>query len=45
MAAHGRSSKFDSHKEDWISYSEWVQAYFAANEIEDGDKRRQFSLV
>ena len=41
MAAHG---KFYLQKEDWISYSEWLQASFAANEIEDGDKKKAILL-
>ena len=32
------SCEFDPQKEDWISYSEQLQVYFAANKIENGDK-------
>lgn len=44
MAAHGKLSEFDPQKEDWISYSERLQAYFAANEIENGDKKKAILL-
>ena len=39
MATHGGLSKFDLQKEYWILYSEQMQAYFAANKTEKGDKK------
>ena len=44
MAAHGRLSEFDLQKKDWILYSERLQAYFAANKIEDGGKKKAILL-
>ena len=44
MAAHGRLSKFDPQKEDWTLYSERLQAYFAANKIEDRDTKKAILL-
>ena len=44
MAVHGKLSEFDPQKEDWISYSERLQAYFAANKIENGDKKKAILL-
>ena len=44
MAAHGTLSEFDPQKEDWISYSEWLQAYFAANKIESAEKKQAILL-
>ena len=44
MAAHGKLSEFDPQREDWISYSERLQAYFEANDIESADKKKAIFL-
>ena len=36
----GTFSEFDNGQEDWTSYTERLQQYFSANEIEAGDKQR-----
>ena len=37
---HGVISEFEAGKEDWTSYTERLQQYFAANEIVSEDKQR-----
>ena len=46
MATHGSLNEFDSSKEDWVSYTEWLQQYFIANSIPEdaGEKRRALLL-
>ena len=44
MAAHGRLSEFDPQREDWIPYSEQLQAYFDGNDIESADKKKAVFL-
>ena len=44
MAAHGKISEFDPQREDWIAYSERLQAYFVANENESRDKKKAILL-
>ena len=41
MAAHyGRLIEFDRGVEEWVTYIERLEQYFAANEIEDNGKKR-----
>ena len=40
----GTFSEFDNGQEDWTSYTERLQQYFSANEIEVGDKQRAILL-
>ena len=44
MATHRRIEEFNSQQEDWMSYSERLQAYFTANEIESTDKKKAILL-
>lgn len=44
MATHGRNGEFNSQREDWMSYSERLQEYFTANEIESADKKKAILL-
>ena len=44
MATHGRIGEFNSQQEDWISYSERLQEYYTANEIESADKKKAIVL-
>ena len=41
---HGIISEFEAGKEDWISYTERLQQYFAANDIDSEDKQRAILL-
>ena len=36
---HGSIGEFDSSVEDWTSYTERLQQYFAANDVADGKQR------
>ena len=46
IATHGRLGEFNSSQEDWESYVERLELYFAANDVSerDGDKRRAIFL-
>ena len=44
MATHRRIGEFNSQQEDWMSYSERLQKYFTANEIESADKKKAILL-
>ena len=44
MTTHGRIGEFNQQREDWISYSERLQEYFAANEIEAAAKKKAILL-
>lgn len=44
MATYGRLEEFDENRESWASYAEGCEAYFRANEIEDGEKRKWILL-
>jgi len=35
---YGRVSEFHSDQEDWPSYAEQLEQYFAANDIEEEEK-------
>ena len=47
MATHGSIEEFNSSKEGWVSYTEWLEQYFAANEVVSADKQQAnyYSLV
>ena len=38
MATHGSVSEFNSAQEDWRSYAERLEQYFAANDVKDEEK-------
>ena len=38
-AIHGSVGEFDASKEDWTSYTERLQQYFAANDIPEEKQR------
>ena len=40
MATHSRLREFNPAVEDWISYAERLEFYFAANEVQEADKQR-----
>ena len=40
MTYHGKLSEFDSTSEDWPSYVERMEQYFAANDVGDETKKR-----
>ena len=40
MATHGSIGEFDPEKEDWTSYTERVEEYFVANDVDDATKER-----
>ena len=44
MATHGQIGEFNSQREDWISYSERLEEYFIANEIESANKKKAILL-
>ena len=44
MANHGTISPFEQGKEDWTSYSEHLEQYFAANDVTDAGKQRAILL-
>ena len=44
MATHGFLGEFDSAKETWQAYTERLQQYFVANDIDDADKKRAILL-
>ena len=39
MATHGSLGEFNSSKEGWVSYTEQLEQYFAANEVVSADKQ------
>ena len=44
MATHGSIGEFDPEKEDWTSYTERVEEYFVANDVDDATKQRAILL-
>ena len=44
MATHGRIGEFNPQREDWTFYTERLQEYFAANEIEEAAKQKAVLL-
>ena len=44
MANHGTFDAFDPGKEDWTSYTEHLEQYFVANDVEDNNKQRAILL-
>ena len=45
MSTHGKMSYFDPKIETWSSYSERLNFYFKANDIEDDDKKKSILLT
>ena len=45
MATHGSIEEFNSSKEGWVSYTEWLEQYFAANEVVSADKQQAILLT
>lgn len=43
-AVHGSIGPFESSAEDWTSYTERLQQYFIANEVDSEDKKRALLL-
>ena len=41
MANHGTIGEYDPQKEDWTSYSERLQEYFTANDVDAAAKSVQ----
>ena len=39
MASHGTIGEFDSDRETWKSYTEWLTQYFVANDIDSAGKK------
>ena len=44
MVTHSRIGEFNPQREDWTSYTERLQEYFAANEIEEAAKQKAVQL-
>ena len=44
MANHEPIGPFEQGKEDWTSYSERLEQYFAANDVTDAGKQRAILL-
>ena len=44
MATHGKIGEFSSQREDWLGYSERLEEYFIANDIESSDKKKAILL-
>ena len=44
MATFGRVDIFNPEVEDWVTYSERLEHYFIANDIEENEKRRAILL-
>ena len=44
MATHGKIGEFSSQREDWLAYSERLEEYFIANDIESSDKKKAILL-
>ena len=43
MATHGTIGAFESNKETWVSYAEWIEQYFITNDVDDPDKKESHS--
>ena len=43
-AVHGSIGPFESSSKDWTSYTERLQQYFIANDVQDEDKKRALLL-
>ena len=41
---HGLISEFEAGREDWTSYTERLQQYFAANDVDSAEKQRAIFL-
>ena len=41
---HGSVSPFEGSQEDWRSYTERLQQYFAANDVRTAEKQRAILL-
>ncbi|KAL5488914.1 hypothetical protein EMCRGX_G017932 [Ephydatia muelleri] len=44
MSRHGTIEEFDSATEDWTAYSERLEQYFVANDVDDAAKKRAILL-
>ena len=44
MDNHGTIGEYDPQKEDWTSYSERLQEYFTANDVDAAAKKRTILL-
>ena len=44
MARHGTVGEYDNTREDWLSYTERLQQYFAANDVRNAEKQRAIFL-
>ena len=44
MATHGTIGEYAHSNEDWISYCERLEYYFAANDVNDASKQRAMSV-
>ena len=44
MATHGSIGEFVNSQEDWRSYTERLQQYFTANDVENAEKQRAILL-
>lgn len=44
MAKHGSLAVFDPSQEDWLSYTEHLQLYFTANDVDSEEKHRAILL-
>ena len=43
-SAHGVVTAFDGDQEEWVEYTEQLENYFIANDIDDGNKKRAILL-
>ena len=44
MATLGKVDEFDTSKEEWPQYEEWLTHFFQANDIDDAEKKRAVLL-
>ena len=44
MVTHGRIEEFNAQRDDWTSYTERLQEYFVANEVEEAAKQKAVLL-
>ena len=44
MSRHGTIEEFDSATEGWTAYSERLEQYFVANDVDDAAKKRAILL-
>ena len=44
MAAHGAVEPFDPQSKDWVLYTECLQQWFIANDVQDANKQRAVLL-